>query len=77
MQFYRVLRSSTNQTKDTKAYLDRFADFVRKNKVDVAVLCGSHTNLKHKEKSETGTMAEYLRKHIGNNVRVEWRQDRI
>jgi dihydrodipicolinate synthase/N-acetylneuraminate lyase len=53
-----------------KAYLDRFVKFVKKNKIDVVVLCGGHTNLKSPEKSEAGTMADYLTKFLDSNVKI-------
>ncbi len=51
--------------KDYKEYLDRFADFVKKNRIDHVILCGGHTDVAHPNKSEAGTMAEYLRPHLG------------
>jgi dihydrodipicolinate synthase/N-acetylneuraminate lyase len=54
-----------------RAYLDRFAKLVSRKKIDVVVLCGGHTNLSFPEKSEAGTMAEYLRPLLGANVRLE------
>lgn len=54
-----------------KAYLDRFTRLVQKKKIDVAVLCGGHTNLKFPDKSEAGTIAEYLKKILPANVRIE------
>ena len=49
-----------------KAYVDRFALFVKKNKIDEVVICGGHTNAAVPEKSEAGTIAEYLRPILGN-----------
>ncbi len=57
--------------KDYKAYLDRFAAFCRRKKIDVAVLCGGHTNVKLPEKSEAGTMADYLRPLVPGSTRLE------
>ena len=53
-----------------KAYVDRFAKFVNKEGIDEIVLCGGHTNRDMPEKSEAGTIAEYLRPLIGANVKV-------
>lgn len=54
-----------------KAYLDRLAKFVQKKKIEVVVLCGGHSNLKFPERSEAGTMADYLRPILPENVKVE------
>ncbi|MFP3278073.1 MAG: YdcF family protein [Candidatus Micrarchaeota archaeon] len=57
--------------KKYRGYLDRFLAFTKKKKIDVVVLCGGHTNLKFPEKSEAGTMAEYLKPLLGDNVQVK------
>ncbi len=53
-----------------KGYLDRFAMLVKKKRIDVAILCGGYTNLKQPEKSEAGTMADYLKPLLGEGVRI-------
>jgi len=53
-----------------RRYLDRFAAFAKKKKIDTVVLCGGHTNLKFPEKSEAVTMAEYLRPLLGSKVQI-------
>jgi hypothetical protein len=52
-------------------YVDRFARFIKKNKIDVALICGGHTDVSAPEKSEAGTIAEYLRQYVASNVRIE------
>lgn len=53
-----------------RAYLDRFVKFVNKNKIDVVVLCGGHTNVKRPKESEAGTMARYLRPRLKKKVKI-------
>ena len=54
-----------------KKYLDRFVKFIDKNRIDEVVLCGGRTNPAMPDKSEAGTMAEYLAPKIGNNVKID------
>jgi len=37
-----------------RGYLERFAAFTKKKKIDVIVLCGGHTNLKFPDKIRIG-----------------------
>lgn len=53
-----------------KKYLDRFITFVDKKKIDTVILCGGHSNLKMPEKSEAGTMADYLKKSLNPKVKM-------
>lgn len=53
-----------------KGYLDRFAALIKKKKIDVAILCGGHTNLNFPDKSEAGTMADYLRTVLREGVKI-------
>ncbi|MCW6160366.1 MAG: YdcF family protein [Candidatus Micrarchaeales archaeon] len=53
-----------------KAYVDRFAKLVNKKRIEEVVLCGGHTDKNMLEKSEAGTIAEYLKPLIGANVKV-------
>ncbi|MDE1855207.1 MAG: YdcF family protein [Candidatus Micrarchaeota archaeon] len=43
---------------------------VKKKKVDVVVLCGGLTNIKFPEKSEAGTMSDYLKPLLGEHVKI-------
>lgn len=55
-----------------RGYVDRFADFVKKNKIDVVVLCGGHTDVSVPDRSEAGTISKYLKPLIpGVRVLVE------
>lgn len=60
-----------------KAYVDRFSKLVDKKKIDVVVLCGGHTDLKMPEKSEAGTIAEYLKPLVGANVKLSLEEESL
>ncbi len=56
--------------KKYKGYLDRFVLFVKRKKIDEIILCGGHTNVAEPNKSEAGTIADYIRPQIPRSVKI-------
>jgi hypothetical protein len=53
-----------------RRYVDNFASFVNRNRIDAVVLSGGRTDPKHPEVSEAGSMADYLRPLLKRKVRI-------
>ena len=55
--------------KNYKEYVDEFIEFVNRNKVDKAIICGGHTNPSAKL-SEASSIKTYVAPRLNNNTKL-------
>ena len=53
-----------------KKYLDRVVNSANKNKADILVLCGGHTNPKQISKSEARSMSDYIKPLLKGETKI-------